>query len=203
MALCSLSDVKTYLGISQSGDDALLQNCIDTARRAIISYCGGRIFDAGPVGEEEPAVETRYFNSGTVQISGRSLLIDYHELAAAPTAVLLDGTIDLTPHVKVYGNPPYSELILRGDCGYSWRGGGDVDAEDAIEITGLWGYSLSPPTDVKQAAVIWAAHLYQLKDAAPDGTMSALGSGSDDLHSFVRNIPSNVVLLLRPYGVKW
>jgi hypothetical protein len=120
-------------------------------------------------------------------------------LAAAPTTVEVGG-VDVTDAVKVYGTAPYWQLVLSGVSGYSWRDSSDEDPEDAIAITGKWGYSTTPPDDVKQAAIIWSAHLYQIKDAAPDGSIAL---STREQQQRVVAIPENVQALLNPYRRKW
>jgi len=187
MAYCTLADVKAYLGITETTDDALIENAIVTAKQAIDHYTH-KVFDV-------TVDTTKYFSSNTDSISGRSLLLGRHLLATAPTKVSVGG-LDVTSAIKVYGDAPYWSLILSGASGFSWRDSGDVDPEEAIEILGKWGYSTVAPSDVQGAAVIWASHLYQIKDASPDGTLTM---NSQEHQQRIVKIPANVQVLLIPY----
>ena len=53
MTIDSLSDVKTALGISGSGDDALLTELQTAADSFVESFCG-RVFDGGTFTEDHP-----------------------------------------------------------------------------------------------------------------------------------------------------
>jgi len=64
MAYAVASDVKTYLGIEGSGDDALLTSLISRAQKAIETYCG-RKFETSSV--------TKYYD---VPTGGDELYID-------------------------------------------------------------------------------------------------------------------------------
>lgn len=191
MAYCTSSDIKAYLGITETADDALIEQSILAAKKAIDQYCNTS-FDVA-------TDTTRYYDSTSDLISGRSLHLNRHTLASPPTTVVVGG-VDVTTAVKTYGNAPYWELVLSGTSGYSWRDAGDGDPEDAIAITGKWGYSTTPPEDVKQAAIIWSAHFYQIKDAAPDGTLAL---STQEQQQRISAIPSNVVTLLASYRSAW
>ena len=56
MAYCSVADVKTYLGISGSGDDDLIADCIAEAEQAINTYTDREF--------ESPMDSTHYFTVG-------------------------------------------------------------------------------------------------------------------------------------------
>lgn len=191
MAYCTLDDVKEYLSITETTDDALIEQSILAAKAAIDRYCG-TIFDVS-------TDSTQHYDCRSSLISGRSLHLGREILAAAPTTVEVGG-VDVTDAVKVYGTAPYWQLVLSGVSGYSWRDSSDEDPEDAIAITGKWGYSTTPPDDVKQAAIIWSAHLYQIKDAAPDGSIAL---STREQQQRVVAIPENVQALLNPYRRKW
>lgn len=187
MAYCTLADIKSYLSISETTDDALIEQAILAAKNAIDNSCRGIAFDV-------TVDSTRYFSSDSNLICGRALHLGREMLAAPATTVTVGGT-DVTSAVKVYGMPPYWQLVLSGTSGYSWYDHGTLDPEDAISITGKWGYSSTPPAAVKQAAIIWAAHFYQIKDAAPDGNIALNTLGTQQP---VQSMPSNVVTLLTP-----
>lgn len=191
MAYCTLDDVKTYLGITETTDDALIETCITAAKAAIDNYCS-TAFDVD-------TDTTRCYNNQSHLIEGRGLHLDRYTLATAPTMVKLNG-VDVTSSVKTYEVPIY-RLVLSGASGLSWRDcSSDYDPEDAIEITGKWGYSVTPPQPIVQACIIWASHLYQIKDAAPDGTLSL---STVEQQQRVVAIPHNAQALLEPYRRHW
>ena len=188
MSYCTTDDVKAYLGIASDADDALITVAAAAVRIAINNYTR-RIFDAD-------SDSVRYFCSNSELVYGRSLHLGRDgELAEAPASVVIDGT-DVTAYVNVYGTLPYRKLFLSSDCPTHWRDYGESDPEEAIAITGKWGYSTEPPDAIKQAAVIWSAFLYQIKDVNPGGV---LAQSTDEQRNVAQDNPVHAIALLNPY----
>ena len=81
MALTTTAKVKTYLGISSSGDDTLIGDLIANAQSIIESHTG-RVFDVS-------GDTTKKFDA-KLDVDGRMLYFsDQLEIAAAPTTVTM------------------------------------------------------------------------------------------------------------------
>ncbi len=170
----TVSDVKAYLRIGGSGDDALLAVLVSRASRLIEDHCG-RWFEARPA--------TRLYDAVGQHISGPLLLLDA-DLLSVSELVNGDGTvIPESAYVLRPPNwPPYFGISLRRSSGLAWTY--SADPEEAIRVTGTWGYSPAVPEPVTQAAVRLTAWLYRQRDNGAEGADT---------------LPADVRALLGPY----
>jgi hypothetical protein len=185
-AYCSLSDVKAYLAISETTDDALIEAAIEAAHAAVDNYCGTSF------GIEDDTTE--YFNYRESSDPPRKgLSLGRKRLAAMTTAQV--GGNDVTDYVITKGAPIHT-IILPRSSGYSWASINDVDIDEGIAITGKWGYSTSVPAPVKQATIIWSAFIYRLKDVQFDGTLATATNGQT---TPTPQLPDHATALLATY----
>jgi hypothetical protein len=194
MSYCTLAELKKYLSISSDSEDDLLTASLNAATQQITTVTG-RCF-----GVDTETTEYVRSTCDNISPNGRVLylFIDRKELASAPTKVMVAGT-DVTSAIKYYGNPPYDQLVLSKASGYRFDTISDeVDEYENIAITGLFGYSTSIPDDIKQAALIWSAYLYQLKDMQPDDKIYSTDTSSEQLVSY----PSKAIALIEAYRKK-
>ena len=151
MAYATLAQLTTYLGIASDDDDALLDACLNRVTEAIDAYCD-RFFEA--------ATQTRHYQSDAVD--GDVLYLD-EDLLSVTT--LTNGDDDGTAitsdsyWLMPRNRTPYDRIVLKSDT--SWEFGTDGE----IAVAGTWGYSTTPPADVEQACLRWAAYAYQQKDS--------------------------------------
>lgn len=174
MAYCTLADLKEELGIPTltTGDDALLAKKIVNAQAFIDAYTR-RTFEA-------PSDTIRYYAVGVDTVE-RDLLLDT-ELAAPPTTVktnfdaVTPVTIPATDYVLLPRNKaPYYGIRILGSSPYYWRY--TSHAEKAIEVTGKFAYSTTPPADIAQACIRLAGFLYRQKDASVYDVTASLETG--------------------------
>lgn len=186
MAYTTAADVKTYLGISGSGDDTLLGTLVARAQVAIDRFCN-RTF-------ESSANATRYFDAIGPHISGGTLWLD-RDLCAINTVTNGDSeSLTGTHYVTLPRNDtPYFALKLKQGAGKVWTYA--TDWENAIAISGKWAYSETAPADIVQAAVRLAAFYYRQKDA-PIQDVTAIEAGV-----VIKPLafPDDVRALLMPY----
>lgn len=188
---CTISDLKAYTGITGTGDDSLLYECVLRAQAAIERYTG-RVF-------EVPADTTRYFDAST-DVDGRLLLLGT-DLAQITTVT--NGDADSTVIASAYyvteprNAAPYYAIRLLSSSGYAWEY--TNDPENAISVTGRWGYSVTAPDDVVQAALQWATYLYRVKDSQILDTQLMPEQG---IMVVPQGIPKGVTELLKPYKVR-
>lgn len=149
-------DVKHYLGIDNSGDDALI---VATLKRAIATFenmCGRSFL---------PKTETRAFDANDEQvINAKRLFLRDGDLLTI-TELKIDGaTVPSDEYFLVGAMPHYVVRITDGSdftfTEYS------VSPEQTIEITGTWGFDTIVPEDVFGAIVRLTAFLFQQKDNA-------------------------------------
>jgi hypothetical protein len=186
MAYTTTALVKTYLGISGTGDDALLTTLCAAAQR-LIEVRTERVFEA-------PTNTSRALDA-VVDVDGDTLLLPYDLCAITSvtngdSAVLL--STDYVTEPRVY--TPWYALRLKASKGLSWTY--TTDPEDAIVIVGRWAYSLTPPADIGQAAMRLAGWLYRAKDAQVYDITAQPDMG---VITVPQGFPKDVDQILRPY----
>lgn len=159
MAYCTAADVKTYRGISGSGDDTLITALIARAQALIDSYTG-RTFEAS-------ADTQRYLTVG-VDTDGRMAFLPDDLCQITSVVTDADGDADsLTVNVDYITEPrsrtPYFSLKLLPNSDYRWEY--TTNPEMGVLITGRWAYSITPPADIAHACIRLASYFYAQKDA--------------------------------------
>lgn len=187
MSYCTPDELTAYLGLTESGDNWLLEQLIAAAGK-MIERQTGRVFAVEADGE-------RRFNP-IVDCRGRTLFLT-HDLADAPTSVVNgDGaTLAVTDYVtEPRTERPVYALRLLASSGVTWTWG--ADPEDAIRVTGKWGYSVAPPEDIRHACIRLAAFLYRQRDNAGDSDRTIVTQAG-----LVKPLamPSDIALILAPY----
>ena len=190
MTYCTVSDVKDYLDIEGADDDALLNDLIERALKAIDSHTRRTFEDPG-------ADVTRNFTVGE-DSQGLDLLFDDDIYSITTVKTDADGT----PRTITSGNyitmprnkTPYYGIKILGSSNEYWDY--TDDPEGGIEIAGRWAYSESAPDDIVQACARWAAFLYRQRDAQVWITTAIPDAGVIQIPA---GIPTDVKLLLEPY----
>ena len=192
MAYASLAELKVYRGIAAAttSDDTLLSSFLASAEAMIDAACH-RVF-------ETPAAATTRYYDAVIDIlpDGRTLYLSA-DLAAAPDAVVNgDGeTIDSDDYVTLPRNewPAYAIKLKQG-ASVSWDY--EDSPEDAIQVTGHWGYAQAAPDDIKHATLRLAAYLYAQKDVQASDTLGIAGEGQVTV---ARGMPQDVYDTIRKY----
>lgn len=186
MAYTTTALIKTYLGITGSGDDTLIGDIITRAQAMIDSYCR-RSFEAS-------GDTTRKFDP-TSDVVDRTLLLDA-DLCAITTVTNGDGNaIASSEYVTEPRNStPYHGITLKSSSTAYWTY--STTHEDSISIAGKWAYSTSAPDDIVHATIRLAAYLYRQKDNARDTGGDVV---VDDTVVRAMTIPADVRATLSPY----
>lgn len=199
MAYITTAQLKSYMGISSSSDDALLSLCIDRAQSVINSYTN-RVF-------ESTADTTRYYTPIIDRIGSGlgysgDLSDDYtittnYDLISITS--ITNGTGDAIPTNAVVTLPlnftPGYAVRIKQASGYFWSYVGSPEA--SVSITGRWGYSLTAPANIQQACLRIASGFYRQRDGSPDISDSIISAdGSQIVSSAMRR---DVKQLLDPY----
>ena len=126
---CSLADLKSYLNITTSTDDVLLQLILDAATNRIDDSTGRTFQAAGD--------SVRYFDPSRDVIRGE-LWLD--EDLAYITSVVNGDAVIITADVYTQGrnNSPYYALGFKTSSSKTWTY--TTDYQNAIAITGRWAY---------------------------------------------------------------
>ena len=185
----TVAQVKLYRGIptANTADDALLTALIAGAVTAIDSYCG-RSFAA------PSTAATRYFDAVRDTSDDRRTLYLDDDLASVTSIVNAGTTVATTHYVTEPRNAtPYYAIRLNylADDLWTWQ----TSPEDAISVTGRWGYATAAPADIQHAAVRLAAYYYAQKDAS---TFDVTFYGGGEM-TIPQGIPADVRIILDHY----
>lgn len=186
MAYTTVSDLKTYLGVTGTGDDTLLGDLIDRAQK-IIESATDRVFEAS-------ADTTRYFDA-IDDVQGAVLWFD--EDLCAITTVTNGDSVEVASDEYVTqprNSTPYDSIKLLSSSNKSWTY--STDPENAISVEGKWAFSTSPPDDIVHATVRLAAYLYRQKDNAKELDRTVIAGNATILPA---NFPSDVMTIIRHY----
>ena len=128
---CTVTELKTYLSISGSGDDNLLASIIAAAQSRIDSFTK-RTFEA-------TADTTRYYDA-IEDVDGRSLYVDDISYISAVTSA--GQSVPASEYVTWPRNDtPYQELRIRPTSTYLWQY--VTDPADAITVAGRYAVMTS------------------------------------------------------------
>jgi hypothetical protein len=185
---CTLAEVKAALRITDTADDALLENSIEGASRRIDGYTG-RFF---------------YQRVAAVKMYARdiyTLLLqdDLHQITTLKTDDDGDGTYEdtwtlnvdyqLQPLNAALQSRPYNRLTAIGGKTFPIVIQPEIPA---VEVTGTWGWG-AIPDDVREACVLLSMRGFARYNAA-------LGVvGFADMAIQVRSVDPDVRDLLSPY----
>lgn len=160
MAYITRAAVKTYLGATQTGDDALLDSLILAAQAFIEGPDGAqRVYEAA-------ADTTRYFDAIS-DVSGRTLYLDRDCCQITTVANGDGGAIPSSEYVTEPRNStPFYAITLKAASAYVWQWSNSP--ENSIAITGRWAYSVTAPERVQQWMRELVAYLYRRKDSSGD-----------------------------------
>lgn len=184
----TLVEVKAILRITDNVDDSLLETCVEAASRQIDTHCE-RVFT--------PTTATRLF---TPEDSYLVSIDDLSTLTQLKTSSNADSDFDTTwsatdfqlePLNGLTGSlySPYTRIRAVGDYTFP-----TVGEEATVQITGVFGYGTSIPTDVKQACNLLAIRQFKRYD-------SPLGvAGFGDIGVVrVSRVDPDIEALLGPY----
>ncbi|MCX7939043.1 MAG: head-tail connector protein [Thermoflexales bacterium] len=179
MPYATVAQLKEYLGISGSDDDALLGRLIEAAQAAIESRCGRR-FEAVSASRQVPAA---YWVGDMLFLS---------DDLRALTSVVSDTGESWSPAQFSY-SPPTRVLHLRT--------GEPLPSPDAryFTVTGTWGYTAVAPADITQATIRLAGYYYRAKDAQAYDIVGMTETGTMRVQA---ELPRDVLQLVEPYVVR-
>ena len=162
---CTLAELKTYLGLSGSGQDDNLENAIEGASRQIDQYTGRIFYQTDS--QDNFYTPTNFFIQEVADISTASGLVvklDTTDDGTHDTTLTKDTDFALLP-VNVSNaldqNQPFTHIQIL-DNRSSERF--DPDIFNNIKVTAQFGFS-SVPDAIKQATFLQATRLFKRKDS--------------------------------------
>ena len=194
MAYITVSDLKTYLKISSSSEDSLLSDLIDAAQKQIETLTG-RLFEVS-------ADTTRRFTplgrdyDGSLWLDGQTLGLDF-DLCQLTSITNGDGSNIPTNAVVLLplNGVPYSAIRIKLNTQYIWTYTGTPDG--SVAIVGRWGWSITPPADVKQCTRLIAERMYKERNGTENRVTDAISADGVFMPGFKQ--PDHIAKLLAPY----
>ncbi len=178
----TLAELKVRVGITDTGDDAVLEAVIEAASRAIDGETG-RVFYA--------ATATRYFTAEDSELLFVDDLLSVTTLKADEDGDRTYETAwavtdyDLEP----YNSTPYTRIQIAPKGTRTFPTG-----RRGVEIAGSWGYAATAPDAINEACLLMAARLFKRK-GAPFGVLMNPDLGT----ARIPQIDPDVKLLLKPF----
>lgn len=188
MNYCTFDDVKQRLNITSNDYDFQIAEFVGACSRWVDERCKLPV-DGFAVSAET----TRYFshNDLSIQSSFSVLRLDAPLLSVT---TLTNGNGAILP-AQAYRLEPRNEnhyWSIRLLSGYSWSFATDGE----IEIVGMWGRSLVPPSPVKEATAIFSAWMLKRYQAALQDATANFDLGQI---TYSESVPKQVEALLKPY----
>ncbi len=188
MSYATVAQVKTYLGITGATDDALIADLLATATQAI---------DTKTLRTFAAQVNTTRTFDACQDVDGDTLYLD-RDLCEINTITNGDGTTVLATQYATSprNDPPFYAIRLKSSYSLSWEADNNGNDEDAISISGKWGYSQTPPADIEQACLRLASYYYRQKDSQVFDVTATPELGQITIP---QGIPADVVQLIKRY----
>ena len=187
MAYLTLIELKTYLGIVEDDDDTLIQDAIDDA----VSY-----IEAETDRDFEATSDTKYFESDAIDPHNSRLLHLDDDLMTLTTltngdssaTAITSADYDLMPR----NSTPYHAIRLTQNGSSYW----EFDTDYEVSVLGTWGYSTTPPADIKRAVTVLASYFYHQKDSQVFDTTAIPEAG---VITIPAGIPATVTKVIGKY----
>jgi hypothetical protein len=189
----TLQDVRAYIGTVAATDDGLIQALMSAAQALI----------EGPHGADRRFLvandTTRTFDALRDTSADRRTLYLDEDLCQITSITNGDGTtISASAYTlgPVRNRAPWWEVTIKTNTSgtvWTWL----TAPEDAISITGRWGYSVTPPEDIQQTYRALVAYLYRRRSNSGDMDRPILGN--DGLVIAPAQLPRDIVSVLKNY----
>lgn len=189
---CTLAEVKASLRLTDSVDDALIEQAIESASRRIDGYCGRWFYKTA--------------STAVPLFATNEIILRFpNDLANTTVTIKIDttgnGTFDTTlvqgtdyilqPTNNVLNGFPYTQAVMIGGQTFPLY---YSPAPPTVEVTGFWGWN-AVPNDIKEACILLAMRQFARLNAA-------LGVvGFADMALQVRSIDPDIKDLLSPYKI--
>jgi hypothetical protein len=164
---CTLTQVKAGLRITDSVDDTLLEMAVESASRAIDSYCNRVFYSTGTAVVRYYSPQDSYLCDIDDLVSLTSLYTNSDETQSSYNILWSSEDRQLEPlNGLADGQPtPFTRIRAIGD--YTFQ---TLNGEASVKVTGVFGYS-AVPIAITQASVIQASRIYKRLDS-PLGIIS-------------------------------
>ena len=169
----TLTEIKAYLSISDTTDDTLLEDLIESASRSIDRIANRRFYlDASASARLYRAYSDVFVYTDDIgTTTGLVVALDENGNGTYTKILTLNQDYILDPLTAPSMNRPYTQLTMVSNTqmfpifpGLTQNG-----LRPGVQVTAKWGWP-SVPTDINMACLILTADLYKRKDA-PGGIL--------------------------------
>jgi hypothetical protein len=181
------AQLKTYLAVTSTADDALLTDLLVRAT-AVIDQMTRKTFRA-------PAATSRTFGRELMLWDGllkRDYLLLPSGVYIAQLVGAADGDGGAIPLTEIDTHPPDAPHTVLARRDRRW-----CSASQQTTITARWGYSITPPDDIVHAAIRLAAWMYRQRGTANDPDRPTVADGG--LVLLPSALPDDVKSILERY----
>ena len=164
---CTLAQVKAGLRITDSVDDTLLEMAVESASRAIDSYCNRVFYSTGTAVVRFYSPQDSYLCDIDDLVSLTSLYTNSDETQSSYNILWTSEDRQLEPLNGLADGQPTPFTRIRAIGEYTFQ---TLNGEASVKVTGVFGFS-AVPIAITQATVIQASRIYKRLDS-PLGIIS-------------------------------
>ena len=164
---CTLAQVKAGLRITDSVDDTLLEMAVESASRAIDSYCNRVFYSTGTAVVRYYSPQDSYLCDIDDLVSLTSLYTNSDETQSSYNIQWTSEDRQLEPLNGLADGQPTPFTRIRAIGEYTFQ---TLNGEASVKVTGVFGFS-AVPIAITQATVIQASRIYKRLDS-PLGIIS-------------------------------
>lgn len=194
MAYVTLAELKTFVGVPDTGDDTTLQWALDASSEQVDAFTGRRFTadGAGVVRYYAATTSTTVYVDPLQTTTDLAVAVDTDGNGTFDDTFVLDTDYRLAPFNAPALSRPWTSLE-------AITGNTFPEGDRRVRVTARWGWT-AVPASVKQATLIQASRLWKRKDS-PYGV-----AGSPEFGNELRLLAAldpDVQALLRPYRHTW
>jgi hypothetical protein len=185
----TLTEVKLFLGITDSVDDTLLEGMVEAASRSIDRMANRRFYlDTNASARLYRANDAlQLFVDDIGSATGLAVAVDSDGNGSYDTALTLNTDYILDPITAPSLNRPWNVVtIVSASAAFP----APLNYRPGVQVTAKWGWP-SIPDDINQACMILTADLYKRKDA-PGGIIGLGDLGAIRMSPVGRDITQMV-----------
>lgn len=185
----TLTEVKLFLGITDSVDDTLLEGMVESASRSIDRMANRRFYlDTNASARLYRANDAlQLFVDDIGSATGLAVAVDSDGNGSYDTALTLNTDYILDPITAPSLNRPWNVVtIVSASAAFP----APLNYRPGVQVTAKWGWP-SIPDDINQACMILTADLYKRKDA-PGGIIGLGDLGAIRMSPVGRDITQMV-----------
>ncbi|MFI7677873.1 head-tail connector protein [Actinophytocola sp. NPDC049390] len=177
---CASADLKAYLRVGDTIDDAQIALAISAASRSVDRYANRQF---GLVAAPEARTYTAYWDRNVCKWA-----VQIDDLMTE-TGLVVETTYTMHPRNAAQKGRPWTRLYLDS---------APADT-DAVEVSGRWGWT-TVPDPVKQATLLQANRILERRDA-PFGIAGSPDQGSE--MRILAKVDPDAAVVLGPYVRQW